>query len=65
MKSYQEVIESFIPNYKRSRNKNDFYNHKEWAEFVYEESIKIEMAAFIFGTNYKAMCDDIIAAANK
>lgn len=64
MKSYQEVIESFVPAYKYSLDESNFYDRKDWAEFVHEEKVKIETAAFIFGTTYKAMCKDIIAAAN-
>lgn len=65
MKTYQETVESFVPAYKRSRNESDFYDHKAWAEFVAIEKVKIETAAFVFGTTYEAMCKDIIAAAER
>lgn len=64
MKTYQETVELFVPAYQRSLDGADFYDHREWAEFVATEQVKIETAAFIFGTTREAMCADIIAAAN-
>lgn len=65
MKSYQETINLLVEDYVYSRDDRNFYDHREWAEFVDKANTKMDMVAFIFGTTRKEVAADVIAAAEQ